>query len=56
MLNAAGFDRIALTTFNYSMFGQSELVGEHVAYHRAMQADPTLREVIFAVARRRADV
>lgn len=56
MLNAAGFDRIALTTFNYSMFGQSELVGEHVAYHQAMQADPTLREVIFAVARRRADV
>jgi 2-polyprenyl-3-methyl-5-hydroxy-6-metoxy-1,4-benzoquinol methylase len=56
LLNAAGFERVSLETFNYSLFGQSELVADDVAYYRAMQADPTLREVIFAVARRRADV
>ncbi len=55
MLDAAGFDRVALETFNYSMFGHSALAGDDVAYYQAMQADPSLREVIFAVARRRAD-
>ena len=55
MLNAAGFDRIALDTFNYSLFTLPELVADDVAYYHAMQADPALREVIFAVGRRRAD-
>ena len=55
LLNEAGFERLALETFNYSMFAQTELVADHVAYYRAMQDDATLREVIFAIARRRAD-
>jgi 2-polyprenyl-3-methyl-5-hydroxy-6-metoxy-1,4-benzoquinol methylase len=56
ILNAAGFDCVTLETFNYSMFGQSQLTADDAVYYYAMQADPTLREVIFAVGRRRPDV
>lgn len=55
MLQAVGLLQVSLETFNYSNFGQTEVVGDHAAYYRAMQSDPQLREVILAVARRPAD-
>ncbi|MFP5379435.1 MAG: class I SAM-dependent methyltransferase, partial [Vicinamibacteria bacterium] len=56
MLGAAGHEVLSIETFNYSVFGQTQLVGDHVDYYHAMQADPSLREIIFAVSRRPADV
>jgi len=56
MLTAAGLAQLSIETFNYSVFGQSELSGDHVAYFHAMQADPALREIIIAVSRRPANV
>ena len=55
MLQAVGLEQVSLDTFNYSNFGQTEVVGDHAVYYRAMQSDPLLREVILAVARRPAD-
>jgi 2-polyprenyl-3-methyl-5-hydroxy-6-metoxy-1,4-benzoquinol methylase len=54
MLNASGFDVLAVETFNYSVFAQSALTGVHVAYAREMDADPSLREIILAVGVRTA--
>ena len=51
-MRAAGHDLMSIDTFNYSVFGQTQLVGEHVAYHLHMQRDPALREIIIAVSRR----
>ena len=51
MLAAAGHEVLSIDTFNYSVFAQPELTGEHLAYHRAMLADPTLRELIITVSR-----
>ena len=53
MLNEAGHEPISLETFNYSFLAQAEIAGPHVGYHDAMDADPSLREVIFSVSRRR---
>lgn len=55
MLAAAGHAVLSVETFNYSVFGQSQLTGDHVAYFHAMQADPSLREIIIAVSRRPLD-
>lgn len=55
MLRAVGHEVVSIETFNYNVFGQTELVGKHAAYHREMQADPTLREIIIAVSRRPHD-
>ena len=55
MLRAIGHTVLAIETFNYSVFGQLELVGEHLAYQREMAGDPALREIIFAVSRRPHD-
>lgn len=56
MLEAAGHDVLSIDTFNYSVFGQPRLEGEHLAYHRAMLADSTLRELIISVSRRPASL
>lgn len=52
LIQAAGHELLSVETFNYSVFGQSELSGDHVTYFHAMQDDPSLREIIFAVSRR----
>jgi 2-polyprenyl-3-methyl-5-hydroxy-6-metoxy-1,4-benzoquinol methylase len=51
MLEAAGHEVLSIDTFNYSVYAQPRLEGEHLAYHRAMQADPSLRELIISVSR-----
>ena len=55
LLNAAGHEMVSIDTFNYSVFGQSQLTGEHLAHYRAMESDAALRELIFSVSRRRLD-
>lgn len=52
LLKAAGHDIVSMETFNYSVFGQSRLAGEHLAYYREMESDPSLRELILSVSRR----
>lgn len=47
MLDAAGFDVVAKEAFNYSLFGLPEISGADLENYRAMQADPTLREILF---------
>lgn len=51
MLRAAGHTMLSVETFNYSLFGLTELTGADAAYFREMEADPTLREVILTVSR-----
>jgi 2-polyprenyl-3-methyl-5-hydroxy-6-metoxy-1,4-benzoquinol methylase len=53
LLQTAGHDIVSIDTFNYSVFGQSRLTGEHLAYYREMEQDRSLREIIFSVSRRR---
>ena len=55
MLRAIGHIVLSIETFNYSVFGQLELLGEHLVYQREMANDPALREIIFAVSRRPHD-
>ena len=52
MLREAGHAILSIETFNYSMFGQTAIVGEHADYARQMDAHPDLRELIFVVSRR----
>ena len=52
MLRAAGHDVVSIDTFNYSVFGQSTLQGEHLEYYREMENDPAMREIILTVSRR----
>lgn len=52
MLRAAGHEVVSVETFNYSVFGLSELTGDDAAYFRQMEADPALREVIMTVSRK----
>lgn len=47
MLGAAGFDVVEKDAFNYSLFGLSEISGNDLENYRAMQADPSLREILF---------
>lgn len=51
MLRTAGHEILSVETFNYSMFGQASLTGEHLEYYRAMEADPLLRELMVTVSR-----
>ena len=51
MLNAAGHTVLSVETFNYSVFGLTELTGDEALYFREMESDPTLREVIITVSR-----
>jgi 2-polyprenyl-3-methyl-5-hydroxy-6-metoxy-1,4-benzoquinol methylase len=51
MLETAGHEVLSIETFNYSMFGLSELVGDEAVYFREMELDPTLRELIISVSR-----
>lgn len=52
LLGQAGHTMLDLETFNYSVFGNSEVSGEHVEYFHAMASDPLLREIIFTASRR----
>lgn len=52
MLTAAGHEVLSIETFNYSVFGQTQLTGEHLEYYRAMIADSSLRELMVSVSRR----
>lgn len=52
MLQAVGHAVVSIETFNYSVFGQPRLSGDALQYHREMEADPSLRELILAVSRR----
>lgn len=52
MLGAAGHEVLSVETFNYSVFGQPQISGDHVAYFHAMRADASLREIIITVSRR----
>ena len=56
LLQTAGHDVLSIDTFNYSVYGQHRLTGEHLAYYREMEQDKSLREVIFAVSRRRQPI
>lgn len=53
MLQASGHDVLATETFNYSYFSQAALSGHDLEYFHAMEADPSLREIILAVSRPR---
>jgi len=52
MLHAVGHQVLSVETFNYSVFGLSELTGDDAAYFRQMEADPALRELIMTVSRK----
>jgi 2-polyprenyl-3-methyl-5-hydroxy-6-metoxy-1,4-benzoquinol methylase len=54
MLRASGHEVLTTETFNYSYFSLAALSGDDLAYFHAMAADPSLREIIFSVSRRRA--
>jgi 2-polyprenyl-3-methyl-5-hydroxy-6-metoxy-1,4-benzoquinol methylase len=53
LLEAAGHDILELETFNYSLLMQDRLEGEAAAAWRRMALDPSLREVILSVSRRK---
>lgn len=46
MLGAAGFEVKTRETFNYSLYGLTELAGTDLENYLAMQADPSLREIL----------
>jgi 2-polyprenyl-3-methyl-5-hydroxy-6-metoxy-1,4-benzoquinol methylase len=52
MLGEIGLENPQTELFNYSIYGLAELTGDDAAIHHAMEADPTLRELIFAQARK----
>ena len=52
MLHEAGYTDVQSELFNYSQYGLSELEGQALANHRRMEADPSLRELILATARK----
>ena len=52
MLRAVGHEVLSVETFNYSVFGLTEVTGDDAAYFRQMDADPALREVIMTVSRK----
>jgi 2-polyprenyl-3-methyl-5-hydroxy-6-metoxy-1,4-benzoquinol methylase len=54
MGEALGLEEVAVDTFNYSLFGLSELGGLDLALWRLMERSPSLRELIFAVGRKPA--
>lgn len=52
MLGQLQHDAVEIDTFNYSYLALSVLQGADLENHRRMEADPTLREIIFSVSRR----
>ena len=54
LLDTAGHEILSIETFNYSVFAQTQLTGDPLVYYRAMEADPSLRELIASVSRRPA--
>ena len=53
MLSQIGQTDIVIETFNYSVFGLTELVGQELADQEQMDADPSLREIILSTSRKR---
>jgi SAM-dependent methyltransferase len=52
MLDQIGHDERHLELFNYSYLALPALAGDDLLNHERMEADPTLREVIFSASRR----
>jgi cyclopropane fatty-acyl-phospholipid synthase-like methyltransferase len=52
MLRQVGHDSVEIDTFNYSYLALSALQGADLDNHYRMEADPSMREVIFSVSRR----
>ena len=52
MLEQLHHDPVEIETFNYSYLALSVLQGADLENHRRMEADPTMREIIFSVSRR----
>jgi SAM-dependent methyltransferase len=52
MLEHVGHEVVDEDMFNYSVYGMTELRGEHLGLWRLMQEHPQLRELIFAVSRK----
>ena len=52
MLAQLQHDSIEVETFNYSYLALPVLQGADLENHRRMEADPTMRELIFSVSRR----
>lgn len=51
MLEASSFVTLESEAFNYSLYGLTELAGIDLENHQAMQADPSLRELLIYAAR-----
>lgn len=51
MLEASSFAMLESEAFNYSLYGLTELAGIDLENHQAMQADPSLRELLIYAAR-----
>ncbi len=51
MLQASGFSVLESEAFNYSLYGLTELAGVDLENYLAMQADPTMRELLIYAAR-----
>jgi SAM-dependent methyltransferase len=54
MLQEIGHTELTVELFNYSLYGNRELVGRDIDNHWAMVADPTLRELIMTTSRKPA--
>ena len=52
MMTRIGYADIALSTFNYSIYGLSELRGDDLALFHAMEVDPNRKELIMVVAKK----
>ncbi|MFM9941397.1 MAG: class I SAM-dependent methyltransferase [Hyphomicrobiaceae bacterium] len=52
MLKKVGFELVNLELFNYSIFGAKQLIGDDARRFRKMDADASMREIIFAVAKK----
>jgi cyclopropane fatty-acyl-phospholipid synthase-like methyltransferase len=52
MLAQLQHDPVEIETFNYSYLALTVLQGADLENHRRMEADPTMRELIFSVSRR----
>jgi len=52
LIDRLQLEPVTIETFNYSIYSMRTLAGEHLDNYRRMQRDPSMREVIFAAARR----
>jgi SAM-dependent methyltransferase len=52
MLEQLGHEDVAITTFNYSIYGLESVSGDDLINLRRMEADPALREIILSRSRK----